>query len=124
MSGSVEPTAGESPLAQQAEHAGMDAVTLQAELVIHRRESGSSVSSAIAPPVTQTSAEQQDLCSRRPASTQSGRRAYRRVGARSPGNVSVTQCDVAYKLPASGGRERSQPALNCRAHALTACAPT
>ena len=75
MSGSVEPTAGESPFAQQAEHAGMDAVTLQAELVIHRRESGSSVSSAIAPPVTQTSAEQQDLRSRRPASTQSGRRS-------------------------------------------------
>ena len=39
----------------------MDAVTLQAELVIHRRESGSSVSSAIAPPVTQT-AQNSKIC--------------------------------------------------------------
>jgi hypothetical protein len=50
-------------------------------------------------------------------------RIYRRLGARSPGtsrSLSAMWSAVA-RYPA--GRERSQPALNGRAHALTACVP-
>ena len=46
---------------------------------------------------------------------ESARRAFSR-------NLSVTQCDVVCSCQVSG-RERSQPALNGRAHALTACVP-
>lgn len=51
------------------------------------------------------------------------RRAYRRLRARSPGacrSLSV-MWSVVGRSPA--GRDRSQPALNGRAHALTACVP-
>jgi hypothetical protein len=51
------------------------------------------------------------------------RHAERRLGARSPGtsrSLSAMWSAVA-RYPA--GRERSQPALNGRAHALTACVP-